>query len=143
MGLLWRHRKGDYTKAMWRRLLQAFVLWLSLAGFIPAALACAQTMAERDCCPPGHKMPCEGERSSGNVEAAACCATPSLASSVVQAVSEQHALDVPALDAVAPCVASPTLPSSSARRYFKRSADPPDHGPDCSRIYLQTARLRL
>ena len=128
---------------MWRRFVQAFLVWISLAGFIPAALACAQTMAERDCCPPGHSMPCEGERSPGNVEAAACCATPSLGPSAIQAVSEHHSFALPALDSAVPCIALPPLPSNGARPYFERSADPPESVADRSSTYLQTARLRL
>jgi hypothetical protein len=128
---------------MWHRFVQACLVWISLIGLVPAALACAQTMAERDCCPPGQRMPCEGEQTPGNVEAAACCATSSVAPSVVQAATEQHASDLPTLDTSPACAHSPMLPSSSPGRYFKRLADPPELVPDRSRTYLQTARLRL
>jgi hypothetical protein len=124
------------------RFVQAFLLWISLAGFIPAALACAQTMAEHDCCPPGHHMPCDTGGSPGSVEAAACCATPSLAPSAIQAVSEQHAIGLPAPHA-ASSIASLALPASIPRRDFKPTARPPDYRPDRSFLYLQTARLRL
>lgn len=128
---------------MWHRFAQALLVWISLIGLVPAVLACSQTMPERDCCPPGQSMPCEAEPASGNVEAAACCATSSLAPSIVQVASEQHGIDLPALDISPAGAYSPLLPSSSPRRYLKLSADPPELVPDRSCTYLQTARLRL
>jgi hypothetical protein len=130
---------------MRRRFVQAFLVWISLIGLIPAALACAQTMAERDCCPPGHiSMPCDDEQGPASIEAAACCATPSVAPSAIQAVGEHHASALPVLDSSPACLTSPTLPPSASHGYFKRSADPPETIlPDRSLTYLQTARLRL
>jgi hypothetical protein len=129
---------------MHRRFMQALLVWISLIGLMPAALACAQTMAGRDCCPPGQSMPCDGEQGAASIEAAACCATPSVAPSAVQAVGEQHTVAAPVLDSLPACLPASTLRSSAPRAYFKRSTDPPDVVvPDLSLTYLQTARLRL
>lgn len=129
---------------MRRRLVQALLVWISLIGLMPAALACAQTMAERDCCPPGHSMPCDDEQGPASVEAAACCASPNVAPSAIHAVGEQQAIALPVLDSSPACLTSPTLPPSAPPGYCKRSADPPETIlPDRSLTYLQTARLRL
>jgi hypothetical protein len=61
----------------------------------------------------------------------------------VQAASEQHAIDLPPLDSSLADTCSAVLPSSNARRYFERSADPTQLIADHSMTYLKTARLRL
>lgn len=130
---------------MWRRLAQALVVWISLIGLVPAALACAQVMANDDCCPPGQQMPCDTERGQGSIESAACCATANLAPAATQALGEQSHSDddlllVP-LHAPWTMLHSADIEDFSVYRWSR--LDPPDIPTDSSLTYLQTGRLRL
>jgi hypothetical protein len=126
---------------MWRPFAQTLLVWLSLCGLVPAALACAQTMVNHDCCPPGQQMPCDDEQRQSTIEEAACCATPSLAPTVVSIAGAQEEIDVPV---PVPIMASevPT-PAIAVRTCSRQPTGPPDFRPDFSLIYLTTARLRL
>ena len=126
---------------MWRPFAQALLVWLSLCGLVPAALACAQTMVNHDCCPPGLQMPCADEQSSNTIEEAACCATPSLAPTVVSIAGAQEEIDLPVL---VPITASALpAPVAAVRACSQQPTGPPDLRLDSSLIYLTTARLRL
>lgn len=128
---------------MWRRLAQLCVVWISLSGLVPAAFACAQTMPERDCCPPGQQMPCDNEQTPKSNEATECCLTPNLAPAAVSVASEQAHAELLPLDLLdAPAVAQP-ISANATYRGNERIPDPPDVSIDSSRIYLQTGRLRL
>jgi len=129
---------------MWRRLAQACLVWISLCGLIPAALACSQTMAGRDCCPPGQKNPCDHEHAPASVEAAACCATASLEPAAVKAANEQAPTDT-ALPATvdAPWATLHSFDAAVNRSRRHRPLDPPSIPRDRSLTYLQTGRLRL
>lgn len=99
-------------------------------------------MVDHDCCPPGQQMPCdEGEQSPSTIEEAACCATPSLAPTVVSVASAQEEVDVPVLVRIA--APSPPAPSDAIRACAQQPTGPPDLRLDSSLIYLTTARLRL
>jgi hypothetical protein len=130
---------------MWRRLAQALVVWISLTGLIPAALACAQVMADHDCCPPGQQMPCDGEQGQVSVESAACCATSSLAPAAIKAVAEQSHSDADLLlcPLHAPWQALHSFETADAVVYRWCGLDSPNVPLDCSLTYLQTGRLRL
>lgn len=129
---------------MWRRLAQAFVVWISLVGLIPAALACAQVMASRDCCPPGQQMPCDEEQGQVNVESAACCATSSGAPAAIKAVGEQAHSDAGLTFTIhAPWTTLHSFEVADVSGYRQCRFDPPDIPADLSLTYLQTGRLRL
>ena len=128
---------------MWRRLTQACLVWISLCGLVPAALACSQMSAEHDCCPPGQQMPCDTQQAP-SVEAAACCATASLAPAAIKAANEQAPLDsalTPAVDAHWTTLHSSDIAADRDDRHGQR--DPPYLSHDLSLTYLQTGRLRL
>lgn len=130
---------------MWRRLAQALVVWISLTSLIPAALACAQVMVDRDCCPPGQQMPCDGEQGQVSVESAACCATSNLAPAAIKAVAEQSHSDADLLffPLHAPWTTLQSFEIADAAVYRWCGLDPPNVPFDCSLTYLQTGRLRL
>jgi hypothetical protein len=98
-------------------------------------------MVNHDCCPPGQQMPCDDEQRQSTIEEAACCATPSLAPTVVSIAGAQEEIDVPV---PVPIMASevPT-PAIAVRTCSRQPTGPPDFRPDFSLIYLTTARLRL
>jgi hypothetical protein len=105
-------------------------------------------MAEHDCCPPGEKMPCDGEQGQTNVniESAACCATSNLPPASVKAVGEQgHSTDGDLLlsSVLAAWAELPSFELAADSLYRWSGLDPPDIPHDFSRTYLQTARLRL
>ena len=130
---------------MWRRLVQALVVWISLVGLIPAALACAQVMAAQDCCPPGQQMPCDESQGQVRIENAACCATSNLAPASIQALGDhvRDHIDVsPTLGPIAWATLRPwEIPELDPQG--PSSFEPPDHHIDRSRLYLQIGRLRL
>jgi hypothetical protein len=129
---------------MWRRLTRACLVWISLIGLIPAALACAQTMSGRDCCPPGQQMPCDQERAPSSVETAACCATASVAPAAIKATGEHLHIDSAALQAFdASWIALHLFDCAAIRTRRLYQLDPPDIPLDASLTYLQTGRLRL
>jgi hypothetical protein len=120
------------------------IVWAGLAGLLPAAAACATEMPARDCCPPGQEMPCEPVNAP-SFEQAPCCgavvaSSPSLR--VAHERSEQYAADDLSPDLVAIVSAHTPL----ARAGFAPAVIGfPDRSfalPG-SRIYLETARLRL
>jgi len=130
---------------MWRRLTQALVVWISLVGLIPAALACAQVMVERDCCPPGQQMLCDESPGQASVESAACCATSNLAPASIQAVGEhvRDHLDVSLDTAPMAWMTLHPWPIPKLGAQGLCDFEPPDPSIDRSRLYLQTGRLRL
>jgi hypothetical protein len=130
---------------MRRRLAQAFVVWISLLGLAPAALACAQVMANHDCCPPGQQMPCDTEQGQVSIESAACCATANLAPAAIKAMGEQgHSSgDLLLVSLHAPWTMLHSLDIEDFSVYRWSGSDPPDTPTDSSLTYLQTGRLRL
>lgn len=130
---------------MWRRLAQALVVWISLLGLVPAALACAQVMANHDCCPPGQQMPCDTEQGQVSIESAACCATANLAPGAIKAVGEQSQVadDLLLVSLQAPWTALHSFAIEDFSTYRWSGSGPPDTPVDHSLTYLQTGRLRL
>jgi hypothetical protein len=127
---------------MLRRLAILGVLLLSLAGFVPAALACAVMAQHMDCCPPDQA--CETDRGLvwTDTSALACCDAVSMPAPAAVAVSveiKKHRQELP----------PPEFPG--AHPGVVASRGPPQYlRPDLSLfsfpgqdLYLQTGRLRL
>jgi hypothetical protein len=129
---------------MLRRLSILGVLLLSLAGFIPAALACAVMAQHMDCCPPGQA--CDTDQGPAWVDntALACCDTASSRAPTVAAVSveiKKYSQDLPPPEfpGAHPGVITSRGPPQSWRPDAPLFASPPDR----QDLYLQTGRLRL
>lgn len=130
---------------MWRRFAQVVVVWISLIGLVPAALACAQVMTDHDCCPPGQQMPCDTEQGQVSIESAACCATSNMAPAAIKAIGDQGHSDADLLPVVFlaawTTLLSHEIGDDSVDRWS--ASDPIHPWIDHSRTYLQTGRLRL
>jgi hypothetical protein len=130
---------------MLRRLATLGVLWLSLSGVAPAALACALFLQDMDCCPTG--QPCDPTGTPAMVvsNSAPCCAaqpapTRSVAAASFQA--ERRIDDIPAPDhSVAPGYTVPNTHSSPVQPTLCTAA--PSLRLDQQQTYLRTGRLRL
>lgn len=134
-----------YVTSMLRRLGILCVLLLSLAGVVPAALACASAAKSADCCPPG--QPCETEglaAFAGSVPSSCCIAqpAPTRAMVAVSGLSDRRFEDSSPPDhAFAPASEiSGSFSSPCARPGL--AAHPPIRV-DQQQVYLRTGRLRL
>jgi hypothetical protein len=129
---------------MLRRLSILGVLLLSLAGFIPAALACAVMAQHMDCCPPDQT--CEtnqGPAWTDNTALACCDAVSSHAptAAVVSLEIKKYSQDLPPPEfpGAHPGVITSRGPPQYSRPDASQFALPPDQ----QDLYLQTGRLRL
>lgn len=129
---------------MLRRFATLCVLLLSLAGVIPAAVACALTTQSADCCPMG--QPCETEGAPTIfVSGGSCCTAqpaPTRTSVAVPGQSDRRFADSPSPDHAG-------APAFDFRISFPSSREPtaaafaPSIKIDQQRVYLRTGRLRL
>lgn len=129
---------------MLRRLSIIGVLLLSLAGFIPAAVACAVMAQTMDCCPPDQA--CETNQSPAWTDnsALACCESASSqapAAIVVSVEIKKYSQDLPPTDfpGAQPGVIAARGPPHYLRPDVSLLASPPDR----QDLYLRTGRLRL
>lgn len=133
---------------MLRRLSILGVLLLSLAGFIPSALACAVMAQHMDCCPPDQT--CDTDQAPAwtqawnNSSALACCdavSNPAPTVAVVSIEIKKYSQDLPApaFPGAHPGVITSRGPPQYSRPDASLFAFPPDR----QDLYLQTGRLRL
>jgi hypothetical protein len=129
---------------MLRRLAILGVLLLSLAGFVPAALACAIMAQQMDCCPPDQA--CETDQGPAWTDSTglACCEAvssraPTAVAASVEIKKYSQELPPPAFPGAHPgCITSrgPPRYSQPDAALFAVPSDRQD-------IYLRTGRLRL
>ena len=130
---------------MLRRLAILGVLLLSLAGFVPAALACAVMAQQMDCCPPDQACDLNQGPSWTDGTGLACCeavSNPAPAAVAVSVEIKKYSQDLPPLE----------FPGAHPG-YIAARGPPPQHfrsdatlfafPPDRQDLYLQTGRLRL
>lgn len=135
---------GNLT-SMLCRLATLCVLLLSLAGVVPAAVACASGAKSADCCPMG--QPCETESAAafaGSAPSACCTAqpAPTRIAAVVSGPSDRRFADSLLPDhAAAP--ASETCGSFRSLREQPALVVSVRVRVDQQQIYLRTGRLRL